>query len=53
MSVLSENKTGIFGAIKEEDKSRNYDNIPPVAENDPNTIYNLLFKDYDEENNKK
>lgn len=47
---MSERGTGIFGQMKNEDTSRNFDYISPVEESDPNTIYKLLFEEYDEEN---
>ncbi len=42
--------TGIFGQMKSEDTSRSFDYITPVDESDQNTIYKLLFEEYDEEN---
>lgn len=47
---MNERGTGIFGQMKDEDTSRNFEYITPVNESDPNTIYKLLFEEYDEEN---
>ncbi len=46
---MHEKQTGIFGSIKEETQQSDYQYIKPVDENDPDSIYNLLFKDYDKE----
>ena len=48
---MDERRTGIFGQMKNEDTSLSDDYCTPVSENDPDTIYNLLFRDFDEENN--
>lgn len=47
---MEQRGTGIFGQMKNEDTSRSFDYITPVDESDPNTIYKLLFEEYDEEN---
>ena len=47
---MKERKTGVFGAVENEqilDEDRRY--LQEIPESDPNTIYNLFFKQYDEE----
>lgn len=47
---MYEGNTGIFGAMQDEEQKGGYQYIRTTDENDPDTIYNLLFKDYDKEN---
>ena len=47
---MKEKKTGVFGAVENEqtlDEDRKY--LQEISESDPNTIYNLFFRQYDEE----
>ena len=44
---MYEGNTGIFGAMQDEEQKGGYQYIRTTDENDPDTIYNLLFKDYD------
>lgn len=46
---MYEGNTGIFGAMQEEDRQSDYQYLKPVDENDPDSIYNLLFREYDKE----
>lgn len=47
---MEERGTGIFAQMRNEDTSRSFDYINPVEESDPDTIYKLLFEEFDEEN---
>lgn len=49
---MQERKTGVFGTIKEENNLQICNELTPVPESNPDTIYNLLFKEFDEENKK-
>ncbi|MEE0264907.1 MAG: hypothetical protein UD936_04685 [Acutalibacteraceae bacterium] len=46
---MEERKTGVFNTIKKENTAQECGELIPVSENNPDTIYNLLFKKYDEE----
>lgn len=52
MRIMQEKNTGVFGTVKEEICNQSYEILYPVSDDNPNTIYNLLFSSFDEENNK-
>lgn len=46
---MQQRRTGVFGTVKEDDNQQNVDYLKPVSQDNPDTIYNLLFKEYNEE----
>lgn len=52
MRIMQEKKTGVFGTVKEEIYKQSYQILHPVSDDNPNTIYNLLFVRFDGENKK-
>ena len=49
---MQERRTGVFGTVKDDDENQNYNCLQPVSEDNPNTIYKLLFEEFDKENGK-
>ena len=50
MRIVQERKTGIFGTVQnEQTQTINQQFLRETSRDDPNTIYNLYFKEYDEE----
>lgn len=50
---MQERGTGVFGIVKDDDdENQSYDSLQPVSEDNPNTIYKLLFEEFDKENGK-
>lgn len=48
---MEKRKTGVFGSMKDDDeRTSDFKYISPVEESDPDTIYKVLFEEYDEEN---
>ena len=48
---MAEKSTGVFGAVDNDEAKDTVHTLVTVSEDDPNSIYSLLFKKYDEENN--
>lgn len=44
-----QNKTGVFSTVGNDKVTSSVDYIQLVSEDNPNTIYNLLFEEFDEE----
>lgn len=49
---MQEPRIGVSGTVKDEDIDKNYDYLQPFSKDNPDTIYKLLFEEYDEENSK-
>ena len=50
MRMMQERRTGVFGTVQnEEAPSQERRFLRETSPDDPQTIYNLLFRDYDEE----
>lgn len=49
---MPDEKTGVFSAMKAESTNNKFDCIEPVSEDNPDTIYKLLFEEFDEGNKK-
>ena len=50
---MNDRRTGVSGSVGASSNNPGDAiilSLKPSVENDPETIYNLLFKDYDEEN---
>ena len=46
---MKQRGTGVFGTVQNETVSSSINYLQIVPENDPDTIYNLLFEEFDEE----
>ncbi len=49
---MQERRTGVFGTVQEEDNVQSCDKLKTVSEDNPDTIYKLLFEEFDKGNKK-
>lgn len=46
---MAQKGLGVFGSVKNETVNQSVNYLQIVQENNPDTIYNLLFEEFDEE----